>query len=89
MTEPPRRFPPPWRVDRIPGGLVVRDANGQAIAYLFSREDEAEALQAKELTMDEARRIELVGKADREYDEHRPVACLRCSDGEWKTPRSA
>ena len=73
MAEPPRRFPPPWRVDRIPGGLVVRDANGQAIAYLFSREDEAEALQAKELTMDEARRIainiarlpELLGKGER------------------------
>jgi hypothetical protein len=24
-----RRFPPPWRADKIPGGYVVRDANGQ------------------------------------------------------------
>jgi hypothetical protein len=38
-----RRFPPPWRVDKIPGGYVVRDANGQAIAYVYSRDNEAEA----------------------------------------------
>ena len=72
MADAPRRFPPPWRADKITGGYVVRDANGQALAYLFSRESNAEALQAKELTMDEARRItvniarlpELLGKAD-------------------------
>jgi hypothetical protein len=28
-----RRFPPPWRADKIPGGYVVRDANGQALTY--------------------------------------------------------
>ena len=33
----PRRFAPPWRADRIPGGYVVRDANRQAIAYIYSR----------------------------------------------------
>jgi hypothetical protein len=27
-----RRFPPPWRADKMPGGYVVRDANGQALA---------------------------------------------------------
>ena len=26
-----RRFPPPWSADKIPGGYVVRDANGQAL----------------------------------------------------------
>ena len=41
-----RRFPPPWRADKIPGGYVVRDANGQAIAYVYSRATETEALQA-------------------------------------------
>jgi hypothetical protein len=25
-------LPPPWRADKIVGGYVVRDANGQAIA---------------------------------------------------------
>jgi hypothetical protein len=32
-----RRFPPPWRTDKIPGGYVVRDANGQALVYVYSR----------------------------------------------------
>jgi hypothetical protein len=69
-----RRFPAPWRADKIPGGYVVRDANGQALAYIYSRESEAEALQAKVLTKDEARRVavniarlpELLGKGERE-----------------------
>jgi hypothetical protein len=52
-----RRFPAPWRADKMPGGYVVRDANGQALVYLYSRESEAEAMQAKVLTADEARRI--------------------------------
>jgi hypothetical protein len=52
-----RRFPAPWRADKSPGGYVVRYANGQALAYVYSRENEAEALQAKMLTKDEARRI--------------------------------
>src|ERR1700730_841607 len=52
-----RRFPAPWRADKMPGGYVVRDANGQALVYVYSRESEAEAMQAKVLTADEARRI--------------------------------
>jgi hypothetical protein len=30
----------------MPGGYVVRDANGQALAYVYSRDNEAEARQA-------------------------------------------
>jgi hypothetical protein len=29
-----RRFPAPWGADKIPGGYVVRDANGQALVYV-------------------------------------------------------
>jgi hypothetical protein len=35
MIEPPRRFPAPWHVEPMPGGYVVRDANGRALAYLL------------------------------------------------------
>jgi hypothetical protein len=38
---------------RIPGGYVVRDANRQALAHIYFRDSEAEALQAKVLTKDE------------------------------------
>ena len=74
MADAPRRFPPPWRADKIPGGgYVVRDANGQALAYIYSRATEAEAMQAKVLTADEVRRIaaniarlpELLAKGER------------------------
>ena len=35
-----RRFPPPWTVERLPGGFKVIDANGQSLAYFYAREPE-------------------------------------------------
>ena len=52
-----RRFPPPWTVETIPGGLKVCDANGQSLAYVYSRENPNDAHMAKVLAEDEARRI--------------------------------
>ena len=52
-----RRFPPTWRVEQIPGGYKVLDANGQSLAYVYGRETRAETDIAHVLTMDEARRI--------------------------------
>ena len=52
-----RRFPAPWRVEAIAGGFKVIDANGQSLAYIYSRETRDAADIAKVLTEDEARRI--------------------------------
>jgi hypothetical protein len=56
-AEAPRRFPALRHADPMPSGYVVRDANGQALAYPHSRDNNAEARQAKMLTKDEARRM--------------------------------
>ena len=67
-----RRFPPPWTVERLPGGFKVIDANGQSLAYFYAQENDNDAHAASVLTMDEARRMAsnfaklpaLLGKAD-------------------------
>ncbi len=53
----PRRFPPPWSVEDIGAAFVVRDANGQGLAYVYYEEDPGRRASAKLLTKDEARRI--------------------------------
>ena len=57
MKDQPRRFPAPWHADKIPGGYVIRDANKQALAYVYARATSADAVEAKVLTQDEAQRI--------------------------------
>ena len=58
-----RRFPPPWSVEDppIPSSkserYIVRDANGQAHAYVYCEEEPGRRSSAKLLTRDEARRI--------------------------------
>ena len=42
-----RRFPAPWREEKVAGGYVVRDANGQALVHIFACSNESEAMQAK------------------------------------------
>jgi hypothetical protein len=32
---PARRFPPPWTVEDIDAAYVVRDRDGQALAYFY------------------------------------------------------
>jgi hypothetical protein len=52
-----RRLPVPWLAEKIAGGYVIGDANRQSLAYIYSRANEAEAMQAKVLIEDEARRV--------------------------------
>jgi hypothetical protein len=53
-----RRFPPPWTVEALDGcslsGFKVIDANGQSLAYVYSRETKDAANIAGVLTEDEA-----------------------------------
>ena len=54
---PTRRFPPPWSAELQPNHYVVRDADGQQIAYLYYSNDPDRRAAAKLLTKDQARRI--------------------------------
>jgi hypothetical protein len=51
-----RRFPAPWTVEALAGDFKVLDANGQGIAHVYGVEPR-DAVTAKALTLDEARRI--------------------------------
>ena len=56
------RFPPPWIVDEGDAELdrrcfIVRDANGDALAYVYFEGEAGRHAAAKLLTRDEARRI--------------------------------
>jgi hypothetical protein len=58
----PHRFPPPWSVDEADPKLdrrcfIVRDANGQALAYVYFEGEAGRQAASKLLTRDEARRI--------------------------------
>jgi putative heme degradation protein len=57
-----RRFPPPWSVDEADSKLdrqsfIVRDASGQALAYVYFEDESGRRAAAKLITRDEARRI--------------------------------
>jgi hypothetical protein len=52
-----RRFPPPWSVDEQEACFIVRDASGQALAYVYFEEEPGRRSAAKLLTRDEARCI--------------------------------
>jgi hypothetical protein len=42
MAEASSRFPSPWRAEPIPSGYVVRDAKGQALTFVYSRDSDAQ-----------------------------------------------
>jgi hypothetical protein len=68
----------------MPGGCVVREANGQALVYLYSRDNEAEALQAKVLTAHEARRIAVDRRCRRWLPMIRPPAIRTANRAQWR-----
>jgi hypothetical protein len=52
-----RRFPPPWSIEETDACFIVRDANGQALAYVYFEGELDRRSAAHLLTRDEARRI--------------------------------
>jgi hypothetical protein len=50
-----RRFPPPWSVDEATD--CIRDAKGQALAYVYFEDEQGRRTAMRRLTKDEARRI--------------------------------
>ena len=52
-----RRFPPTWAVEELDACFVVRDHNGQALAYVYFEDEPGRRSAAKLLERDEARRI--------------------------------
>jgi hypothetical protein len=68
-----RRFPAPWSAEVQPNYYVVRDADGQQIAYVYYSNDPERRSAAKLLTKDEARRIDCDdgGSTKDKWAEHR------------------
>ena len=54
---PARRFPPPWSVEETDACFIVRDANGQALTYVYFEEEPGRRSAAHLLARDEARRV--------------------------------
>jgi hypothetical protein len=53
-----RRFPPPWSVEEHNDAcFIVKDADGQRVAYVYFEDEPGRRSAAKLLTRDEARRI--------------------------------
>jgi len=52
-----RRFRPPWSAEVTPNCFIVRDADGQALSYVYYENEPGRRSAAKLLTRDEARRI--------------------------------
>ena len=52
-----RRFPPPWSAEVTPNCFIVRDANGQALSYVYYESAPGRRQAAKLLSKDEERRI--------------------------------
>ena len=53
-----RRFPPPWSVDEYNDAcFIVRDHDGQQLAYIYFEDEPGRRSAAKLLSKDEARRI--------------------------------
>jgi hypothetical protein len=52
---PERYFPSPWSVEVLDSCFVVKDLNGQALAYMYFEKEPRRRYRRELLTRDEAR----------------------------------
>ena len=57
---PERNFPPPWSVEELDSCFVVKDVNGQALAYMYFEKEPRRRFRSELLRRDEAQRIAAV-----------------------------
>ncbi len=50
MPAPRRRFPPPWTVEETAPCFIVRDKNGQALAFVYCEDKPGRRAAASLLT---------------------------------------
>jgi hypothetical protein len=50
----PRRFPPPWSVEERQSCFIVKDGNGQALAYVYFEEEPGRRSAENLMSHDEA-----------------------------------
>ena len=53
MTER-RRFSPPWSIEERQKSFIVKDANGQPLAYLYFEDEPQRQMSMQRLSRDEA-----------------------------------
>jgi hypothetical protein len=51
---PPRRHPKPWTIDERTESFIVRDATGQALAYIYFEDEPQRQMAMNRLSRDEA-----------------------------------
>ena len=66
MNAIPARFPPPWSIEERQESFIVKDANGQALTYLYFEDEPQRQMSMKQLSRDEAFLIAVnIGKLPR------------------------
>lgn len=72
---PERRFPNPWSAEDNGSCFIVKDKNGQALAYVYYEEEPGRRSAARLLTRDEARRIAVnIAKLPQQFREDRVMS---------------
>jgi hypothetical protein len=61
MTEP-RRFPPPWSIEELDECFIVREANGQALAYIYFEDEPGRRAATRLMTRDEGSHLQCICK---------------------------